>query len=152
MNYKIIFDLSEDGLRNWQVVIIPVVILIVVAIDYFRKKNVSKKAKYATLVGVLLIVIQFIVSFYFIVWRYFEYSYKIKSGDYSVAEGRVSNFKIHQDESQNGIESFMVGNKKFAYQMNPFNFSFDYPGILHDSMQVRLCYSGVYILKLEVVK
>jgi len=152
MNYEVVFDVTKDGLRNWQIPLIPVVILILVAINYIRKKDVSRQAKYATLVGVILIVFQLAVSFYSIVWRYLEYSYKLKSGNYSVAEGYVSNFILHQEESMEGIESFSVEHHKFAYKENLLNFSFDYPGIIKDSVQVRIQYSNKYILKLEVAQ
>ncbi|HSE49340.1 MAG TPA: hypothetical protein VLA96_09060 [Terriglobales bacterium] len=86
-------------------------------------------------------------------WQYYAAKRSLRTGDYSVAEGIVSNFKQGGDHK---TESFVLGSHHFEYGCcggSYETFTSDYnPGArtIHDGVRARITYRGDTILKVEV--
>ncbi len=161
MQYELIFDVTQNGFRNWT---FPAFGLVFVAVGLFLLKNRAslphmfpgklgpkdgaKLAYFVLAFSVLWTTVSFVTSGrdYLVLRR------ALKEGNIDVVEGRVENFVSIPDKS----ERFTVCGAAFSYSdylvTAGYNNTSSHGGPIRAGIWVRIAHLGNSIARLEVAK
>jgi hypothetical protein len=151
--YRTVFTILEKPVQPWLQVIVPavVVVLTAIALVAFLKFKTRR-----VLVGVLYVISIFttvLLSRAGISDMYGRARETYARGDYSIAEGEVTEFHP-MPYSGHQRETFSVNGVQFSYSdyvINPcFNNTASHGGPIRAGERVRIAYSGDCIFKLEI--
>ncbi len=154
-DYETVFVVLQKTPPWWLSSVVPTAIaaftvLAIVAFVRYKTRRVAVTIAYVALLFVSMTLSPAGVSD-----MYARAKDTYRKGDYSIAEGTVTNFHpMPYSGHQN--ETFSVNGVEFSYSdyvvVPCFNNSASHVGPIRDGLRVRIAYSGDCILKLEVAE
>jgi len=161
MTFKTVFDAAQQGFVGWQGVLVGLCLVSVFGVVAFRPNWLEglplagPKGRTRVIFGrigfgfALFLTIGISAAD---VDNWWVIPYGLRHGRYDVVEGPVTNFVPGGNHK---VESFWVQGLRFVYDSSDipgFNETAAKGGPIHEGLYVRITYSDLQILRLEVVQ
>jgi len=158
MQYYLVYDAAQSGYRCFWFPLAGLALVVIIHfIEVSRERNPNYKNsfryrlnKFGLWFGVLWVVIVFAGTGY----EYMKLSYALRTGRYSVVEGRVTQF-VPMPREGHMNESFVVNGRRYEYSdygiSAGFNNTSAHGGPIRPGLQVRIADVSGKIARLEIL-